>query len=286
MPLRHDATGLRAGKAVERGAPSQKTCRSPAHRTPRGREDSCPDSCSVSSPPARCSPRSRSTGASGSTTAARATPAFPVTVTAGERQGHRLARPAAHRLAVGHRDRVALRDRRRLAGRRGRRPVGLPEERPEDDALRVHAERRGDRRLPARSRRRRRTTRRASSTRSAGSGSRCSIHNARRDAARRLPADPPARHRHRASVPGAAKVVARMKARIAKIVASTKGQGPRPERVPRARRPTCTPPTSNTFIGRAYAMLGLRNIADAARRRRHRAIRSSRPSTSSRRTPT
>src|SRR5439155_2456085 len=34
---RRTATGPRAGKAAEEGAPSQKTCRPPRTRTPRGR---------------------------------------------------------------------------------------------------------------------------------------------------------------------------------------------------------------------------------------------------------
>ena len=64
---------------------------------------------------------------------------------------------------------------------------------------------------------------------------------------------------------GAAKVVAGMKARIAKIVASTrvKANG---LSVYHELTPDLYSATSNTFIGRAYAMLGLRNIADAADR--------------------
>ena len=43
------ATGLRAGKAAREGAPSQKTCRSPPTRTPRGRRIRCYADCSPSS---------------------------------------------------------------------------------------------------------------------------------------------------------------------------------------------------------------------------------------------
>ena len=72
-----------------------------------------------------------------------------------QRQGDRDEAAEPHRLALtdGYRD--ALRDRRRAAGSRGRRPVRLPEERAEDRALGLHAERRGDRRIPARPRRHR-----------------------------------------------------------------------------------------------------------------------------------
>jgi cobalamin transport system substrate-binding protein len=62
---------------------------------------------------------------------------------------------------------------------------------------------------------------------------------------------------------GAAKVVARMKAGIGKIVASTKGRA-RGLSVYHELTPDLYSATSRTFIGRAYALLGLRNIADAA----------------------
>src|SRR4029450_897587 len=56
-----------------------------------------------------------------------------------------------HRLAVAHGDGVALRDRRGAAGGGRRRPVRLSEGSTADGTLRVHAERGGDRRVPARS---------------------------------------------------------------------------------------------------------------------------------------
>src|SRR5438067_11893773 len=40
MLPRRDATGLRVGKAAREGAPSQKTCRSPASTNPSRKEDS------------------------------------------------------------------------------------------------------------------------------------------------------------------------------------------------------------------------------------------------------
>jgi iron complex transport system substrate-binding protein len=64
---------------------------------------------------------------------------------------------------------------------------------------------------------------------------------------------------------GAARVVARMKTRIGKIVASTKGKATGLS-VYHELTPDLYSATSNTFIGRAYALLGLRNIADAADR--------------------
>ena len=64
---------------------------------------------------------------------------------------------------------------------------------------------------------------------------------------------------------GAAKVVGRMKARIGRIVASTRGKA-RGLSVYHELTPDLYSATSNTFVGRAYALLGLRNIADAADR--------------------
>ena len=64
---------------------------------------------------------------------------------------------------------------------------------------------------------------------------------------------------------GAAKVVAGMKARIARIVASTRVKA-RGLSVYHELTPDLYTATSDTFIGRAYALLGLRNIADAADR--------------------
>ncbi len=64
---------------------------------------------------------------------------------------------------------------------------------------------------------------------------------------------------------GAAKVVAGMKTKIAGIVASTRGKSSGLS-VYHELTPDLYTATSNTFIGRAYALLGLRNIADAADR--------------------
>src|SRR5918996_2036059 len=52
----HEATGPRAGKAAEEGAPSQKTCRPPPNRSPRGRRQRV--SSTLSSAPPRA-PRPR-----------------------------------------------------------------------------------------------------------------------------------------------------------------------------------------------------------------------------------
>jgi iron complex transport system substrate-binding protein len=62
---------------------------------------------------------------------------------------------------------------------------------------------------------------------------------------------------------GATKVVGRMKAGIGRIVARTKGRA-RGLSVYHELTPDLYSATSSTFIGRAYGLLGLRNIADAA----------------------
>jgi iron complex transport system substrate-binding protein len=61
----------------------------------------------------------------------------------------------------------------------------------------------------------------------------------------------------------AAKLVARMKAQIAAIV-KTLPKRPQPVTVYHELDPTYYSATSKTFIGRVYALLGLRNIADGA----------------------
>ena len=82
------------------------------------------------------------------------------------RHGRRKAVPHRGSSRSRHCDRDAVRHRRRRAGDRRRRPVGLPEDGAEDQALRLHPERRGDRRLPARPRRHLVSTRRACPARS------------------------------------------------------------------------------------------------------------------------
>ena len=137
----------------------------------------------------------------------------------GRRHRHRGGDPDPDRLALADGDRGSVRDRRRQAGRRGRRPVELPGERAEDEALRLHAERRGDRRLQARPRRR--LVRRQPHRR----GAREAEHPGA-PRADRLDASPTPTRRSRSSgkatghAAGAAAVVARMKRQIAAIVAS------------------------------------------------------------------
>jgi hypothetical protein len=131
VALRRDATGRNGWEGGGGGAPSQKTCRPPrTHRTPRGRR-------------IRVQAHPRTPRSSHAVSAGR-----------GRLVGLGDCRAPADRLALADRDRVAVRDRRRQAGRRGRRPVGLPEAGTAHDALRLHAERRGDRRVQARPRRR------------------------------------------------------------------------------------------------------------------------------------
>ena len=150
----------------------------------------------------------------------------------GERQGHARPRAAPHRVPVGHGDGVTVRDRRRRAGHRGRRPVRLPEERAEDDALGVHAERRGDRRLPARSRdrlvRSEGPRRRARAPRDPGARPQRGD-----DPSRRVPADPATRNGDRqARRRGEGRRADEGRHREDRRV--DEGQGPRPDRLPRA----------------------------------------------------
>ena len=194
----------------------------------------------------------------------RPRPRFPVTITAGNGKVTVSKQPDAHRLALADGDRVAVRDRRRQAGDRGRRPVRLPEERAEDDALGLHAERRGDRRRTSPTSSSSRTTRRASS--SALGRLDIPVHPPRRraDASRA----PTSRSASSGWSPGSAgrrrSVIARMKTQIARIVATRRRPGGGPHRLPRARPRTSTRRRRSTFIGKVYALLGLRNIADAA----------------------
>ncbi len=60
-----------------------------------------------------------------------------------------LGDPDADRLPLPDRDRGSVRDRRRQASGGGRQPVELPGRRTDDEAVGLHAERRGDRRLQA-----------------------------------------------------------------------------------------------------------------------------------------
>ena len=78
-------------------------------------------------------------------------------------------------------------------------------------------------------------------------------------------------------------LVARMKAQIGRIVAKRR-PGAAGASVYHELDPTFFSATSKTFVGRVYALFGLKNIADAAPG--GPATRSSRPSTSSRRAPT
>ena len=141
-----------AGKAAGEGAPSQKTCRASHIAEP------------LAEGGFRCFVRPLFVAAavvaalvafvSGAAGGPAAPTAFPGHDHDRRRQGHGPEEAGPDRLALADGDRVALRDRRRPAGRRRRRPVRLPEERAQDDALGLHAERRGHRRVPPRSRRR------------------------------------------------------------------------------------------------------------------------------------
>ena len=185
-----------AGKAAREGAPSQKTCRAPHNRTPRGREDS---GASFVRPPRRSGARragSRRLGRVRRRDRPRRVPRHRHRL---QREGHGRQAADPHRVALADGDRDALRHRRGLAGRRRRRPVRLPEVGSADLALGLHAERRGDRGVPARPRRHRvrpegplRRTRPSRDHR-APPGRRQELQG-------RLPADPATRPRHRSRV--------------------------------------------------------------------------------------
>ena len=181
----------------------------------------------------------------------------------------------------------AVRDRRRAAGDRGRRPVELPGEGAADEALRLHAERRGDRRLQARPRRRLDTTRAAlvdGARRS--STSRCSLAAGGAEPRRRLRAD----RRSSATATGhdaGARSARREDAgadRGDRRLGAEGGAGA--DRLPRARARTSTRRPRRRSSASVYALLGLREHRRRGRQDGLRAIRSSRPSTSSPPTPT
>ncbi len=116
---------------------------------------------------------------------------------AARRSSGRCARAAPDRLAVTDRDRVAVRDRRRQAGRRCRRSVGLSEACSALQAVRLHAQRRGDRRLPPRPRRHlRRPGRRRRGAAEARNP--CAAPAGSDESGRCVRADPAAGDRHRA----------------------------------------------------------------------------------------
>ncbi len=209
---------------------------SSTYRTPRGREDSGARSTLVLVAAWRRRSRSLLPALA---SASPAGAAFPVTITTPNgkvtvpKQPRRIVSlsPTATEtlFAIGAGAQV---DRRR-------RPVRLPEERAADDAVGLHAERRGDRRLPARPRRHR--------VRPQGPLGRARAARHPGDRPRRRPGRSPARTSRSGSsacVTGQATArrssIARMKRQIGRIVKRSQGQAHRAHRLPRARRPTST----------------------------------------------
>ncbi len=188
----------RAGKAAGGGAPSQKTCRSPLSLDPlaEGRRRSSHVRSTRPRGGAR-RPRAGTRHARGRRTGAYRRGAVPRHGQRGQREGHDPQAAGPDRLALADRHRDAVRDRRRPAGRGGGRAVGLPAQGAADDALRLHAERRGNRRVETRPRRDRVRPEgalgRARPPRDPGR-----LPERGPDAARRVPADPPARQGERA----------------------------------------------------------------------------------------
>ena len=120
-----------------------------------------------------------------------------------------------------HGNRVAVRDRRRQTGDRRRRPVRLPEAGSAHEALRLHAERRGDRRLPARPRRHRLRPERLLGVAAQARDPR-PRPGRREDADERVRTNGRARPASPAMCPQATRVVARLKKRIAGLVATAR----------------------------------------------------------------
>ena len=144
-----------------------------------------------------------------------------------------------------------------------------PAEAPMTNLSGLHAERRGDRRLQARSRRRLVRPGRARRRRSRSSRSRCSSRSRGRRSHDAYDQIEPARRRPPGTPAEAASVVATMKAQIAASIASAP-TGAQALKVYHELGPDYYSATSKTFIGSVYALLGLKNIADAADKTRLR----------------
>ena len=131
-----------------------------------------------------------------------ASAAYPVKITTPAGLDHAYGEAGEDRLAVADLDRGSLRGRRRPAGARGRRPVVVPRIGAEDEALGLHAQRRGDRQVQARPRdhleRQRRQARQAPESPQDPGHARARGGQARR----RLRADQPDRPRDRARAEG------------------------------------------------------------------------------------
>ncbi len=168
------------------------------------------------------------------------------------------------------------------AGDRGRRPVELPG--GGAGHATSPASRPTSRRSPATSPTSSSspTTPASSSTASSGSASRFS-HRTRRRPRRRPTSRSSSSGRRPATWRRAERSSSRCGARSRRRRPARRGRGL--DRLPRAR-PDLYTATSNTFIGRVYALLGLANVADAADKPTPAATRSSRRSTSSPRAPT
>ncbi len=187
---------------------------------------------------------------------------FPVTRRRLERQGHGDEAAGAHRLALADRHRDAVRDRRRPAGRRRRRPVRLPEGRAANVALGLHAERGGDRRLPAGPRRHRLRPEGPLGRARRASASPCSTRTARSPSRARISRSASSA-RSRDTSPRRIALVSRMKTKIGAIIAGARRNGAGLT-VYHELTPDLYSATSKTFVGQVYTALGLRNIADPA----------------------
>ena len=174
---------------------------------------------------------------------------------------HGLTAPDRLALADGHRG--SVRDRRRQAGRRRRPGLELPGARPADEPLRLHAERRGDRRLPPRPRPHLVRPGTASPAQLKKLGIKVVTEPAADNLAAGVRADQPGSAGSPATRRGDVGRRAAMQTRMTAIVASV----PKPRRHLRVYHEldqTYYSATSATFIGSIYKLFGFTNIADAA----------------------
>ena len=187
---------------------------------------------------------------------------WPVTVTGDNGELTIDAQPEAIVVDVGHRDRDAVRDRRRPAGRGRRQHVQLPGGRPGHRPVRVHPERRGDRRLrprPGRAQRRHERDRRRA--RAPWRFRFSSWLRPRRWTTATSSSRPSAPRPGTPTTPPRSSPTCRTGSTPRWSPSGTSGAG---LRVYHELDPTFYSAASSTFIGGVYELFGLENIADGA----------------------
>ena len=242
---------------MEKGAPSQKTCRSPRSRTPRGRRIRA--SSFSHRPRGRCRRTRRCCAALSHRSAAP--PAFPTTVHAANGDIVIKSRPVRvvslspsateDLFAVGAGAQVIAVDDQ----------SDYPKQAPHTNLSGFQPEHRGDRLVQPRSGRRSRTTA-VSRRRSRSSASPCCSSRPRhgRAGVRR---DQPDRRRRPATRQPRPRSSAAMQRKLTALIRSVPKRS-RHLKVFHELSPDFYSATSSTFIGRIYRLFGFRNIADAA----------------------